>query len=73
VKSSQAGSIGLIINELVTNAFKYAFPDGQSGTVDVTITAMNDQVAIAVRDDGIGCPSQKSAAPADAQALRELL
>ncbi|UWU77886.1 DUF4118 domain-containing protein [Bradyrhizobium huanghuaihaiense] len=58
VKSSQAGSIGLIVNELVTNAFKYAFPEGQSGTVDVNITAMNDQVVITVRDDGIGCPSE---------------
>ncbi|MGY4568422.1 MULTISPECIES: sensor histidine kinase [Bradyrhizobium] len=56
VKSSQAASIGLIVNELVTNAFKYAFPDGRPGTVEVDVRSRNEQVAITVRDDGIGCP-----------------
>lgn len=58
VKSSQAGSIGLIVNELVTNAFKYAYPEGQAGTVEVDITRTGGQVTITVRDDGIGCPSE---------------
>jgi two-component sensor histidine kinase len=58
VKSSQAGSVGLIVNELVTNAFKYAFPEGQAGVVDVDIRANDRQVVITVRDDGIGCPSE---------------
>jgi two-component sensor histidine kinase len=58
VKSSQAGSVGLIVNELVTNAFKYAFPEGQAGVVDVDIRANDRHVVITVRDDGIGCPSE---------------
>jgi two-component sensor histidine kinase len=58
VKSSQAGSIGLIVNELVTNAFKYAFPEGRAGTVEVDITRTDGQIAITVRDDGVGCPSE---------------
>ncbi|OKO79778.1 histidine kinase dimerization/phosphoacceptor domain -containing protein [Bradyrhizobium sp. NAS96.2] len=58
VKSSQAASIGLIVNELVTNAFKYAFPDGRSGTVEVDVRSRSEQVAITVRDDGIGCPAE---------------
>ncbi|WGD55589.1 histidine kinase dimerization/phosphoacceptor domain -containing protein [Bradyrhizobium sp. CB1650] len=58
VRSSQAGSVGLIVNELVTNAFKYAFPEGQAGVVVVDIRANDRQVVIMVRDDGIGCPSE---------------
>jgi two-component sensor histidine kinase len=58
VKSSQAGSIGLIVNELVTNAFKHAFPEGRTGTVDVNIRGIDGKVMITVRDDGIGCPSE---------------
>ena len=58
VKSSQAAPVGLIVNELVTNAFKYAFPDGRPGTVEVDVRRRSEQVAITVRDDGIGCPAE---------------
>jgi two-component sensor histidine kinase len=58
VKSSQAASIGLIVNELVTNAFKYAFPEGRAGTVEVDVRTTNEKVVITVRDNGIGCPDE---------------
>lgn len=58
VKSSQAASVGLIVNELVTNAFKYAFPEGRSGTVEVDVRSRNEKVVITVRDNGIGCPAE---------------
>ncbi len=45
---------GLIVNELVTNALKYAFPDGRSGTVTLQLRAENTRVTLTVRDDGIG-------------------
>jgi PAS domain S-box-containing protein len=46
----------LIINELLSNAFKHAFPDGRKGEVDLTITAEDDQFIIRYKDDGIGLP-----------------
>ncbi|HYH22655.1 MAG TPA: GAF domain-containing protein [Azospirillum sp.] len=51
----RAVSLGLITNELVTNALKYAFPDGK-GTVRVEFTADPDsgQGCLIVADDGIG-------------------
>ena len=56
VQSAHAVHIGLMVNELVTNAFKYAFPAGQGGTVLVEVSRQTDSLDITVRDDGIGCP-----------------
>jgi two-component sensor histidine kinase len=53
--SSQAVAIGLVVNELVTNAFKYAFPADRGGIIDVTLTRSADRRTISVSDDGVGC------------------
>lgn len=48
---------GLTANELVTNAFKHAFPDGRQGTITVALTAGQDNlVELSIADDGIGLP-----------------
>ena len=46
--------IGLIVNELVSNCLKYAFPVGRNGTIVVSLNEEEDQLALRVRDDGIG-------------------
>lgn len=49
---------GLILNELISNALKYAFPDDRRGTIRVAIDRYPDEsVGLAVADDGIGLPS----------------
>jgi len=46
---------GLIINELISNSLKYAFPEGRSGEVHVELRESEDQMAVlTVSDDGIG-------------------
>lgn len=47
---------GLIVNELVSNALKHAFPDGRSGAVTVAMSNPGDRIELVVRDDGIGWP-----------------
>jgi len=55
LKTGHAVALGLIVNELVTNALKHAFPDGRSGTVAVTLSR-HSAVTLTVEDDGIGYP-----------------
>lgn len=46
--------IGLILNELITNAFKYAFPDGRNGEVHITLRRRDSKLLLEVRDNGVG-------------------
>ncbi len=54
----QAIPCGLILNELVTNALKYAYPDGSPGEVMVELhESPNGRIRIAVSDQGKGLPA----------------
>jgi PAS domain S-box-containing protein len=49
---------GLVVNELISNALKHAFPHGQSGEITVLLRNEPDrQLLLSVSDDGIGLPS----------------
>ncbi|HUG46723.1 MAG TPA: sensor histidine kinase, partial [Sphingomicrobium sp.] len=54
--SARAVSVGLILNELVTNAIKYAYPDDKEGTICVYLECTDEQIELSVEDDGIGMP-----------------
>jgi PAS domain S-box-containing protein len=48
---------GLIINELVSNSLKHAFPGGGSGLINITLRpAGPERLTLAVSDDGVGLP-----------------
>ncbi|MFN2168659.1 MAG: sensor histidine kinase, partial [Anaerolineae bacterium] len=50
--------MGLIINELVSNSLKHAFPPGQDGTVSITLgRGENGEYTLVVGDDGVGFPA----------------
>jgi PAS domain S-box-containing protein len=49
---------GLTVNELVTNAFKHAFPDDRHGTITLGLAADGeDDIVLTVADDGVGLPA----------------
>ncbi len=49
---------GLIINELMTNALKYAFPNGRAGAIHVQMRRLpSSDLQLTVSDDGIGLPA----------------
>jgi PAS domain S-box-containing protein len=48
---------GLLVNEAMTNAFKYAFAGRESGTITVRCLHEGDNYRLVVADDGIGLPS----------------
>ncbi|WP_376962419.1 CHASE3 domain-containing protein [Azospirillum sp. A26] len=50
--------VALIVNELLTNSYKHAFPDGRRGTVTVDMAVAGNEVRIDVADDGIGLPEE---------------
>jgi two-component sensor histidine kinase len=45
---------GLLINEIISNSFKHAFPDGRSGNVHFSVTESGKQIIMLVSDNGIG-------------------
>jgi two-component sensor histidine kinase len=47
---------GLIINELISNVFKHAFPQNQTGEIQISLKMINDQIEFKVNDNGIGFP-----------------
>tara|TARA_R110000868_G_scaffold66877_4_gene198881 strand:- start:5504 stop:7456 length:1953 start_codon:yes stop_codon:yes gene_type:complete len=56
-----ATPIGLIVNELITNALKYAFPGNNRGTITVGLVQKTDYLELKVTDNGIGIKNGSSA------------
>jgi PAS domain S-box-containing protein len=60
IELGRAVSLGLVINEALTNALKYAFPDDAAGNVTVEFERHSEQFCLEVSDDGIGfAPEQR--------------
>jgi PAS domain S-box-containing protein len=54
---NQAIPCGMIINELVSNALKYAFPEQRSGLVRICLGSHEGNVRLVISDNGVGLPA----------------
>ena len=54
VSNKKAIPIALIVNELITNAFKYAFKEVLKGTINVKLKCIENQVELSISDSGDG-------------------
>jgi two-component sensor histidine kinase len=55
IATDKAVAIGMIVTELLTNAYKYAYPDNVAGEVRVSMKRCGDNRArLTVEDDGVG-------------------
>jgi PAS domain S-box-containing protein len=52
--TKKALPLGLILNERIINAFKYAYPEGMSGEIRVELKSVTGGVCLTVSDDGVG-------------------
>ncbi len=52
----QAIPCGLLVNELITNSLKHAFPDGRQGTIGVSLKCASGNCKLVVEDNGVGLP-----------------
>ncbi len=46
--------VGIIVNEILTNAYKYAFPDSRAGVIRISMKQSKDSALICIEDNGVG-------------------
>ena len=61
---------GLIINELVSNSLKYAFPDDRNGKIKIKLKSLGDHFLLEIEDDGIGFPENFDMTDTDSLGLK---
>ncbi len=64
---------GLIVNELLANAFKHAFPHGRKGRIDIGLHRAGTQLELTVGDNGVGVPADFDITQAKSLGVRLVL
>lgn len=70
IAAKKMSSLGLIINELLTNIMKYAFIGRKSGLIKVSASAAGGRAFVTVADDGVGLPASVNVAEPESFGLQ---
>ena len=63
--------LGLIVNEMLSNSLKYAFPDGKTGKIRIVLKRLNDsEFLLSVSDEGVGFPDNFDISNIDSMGLQ---
>jgi PAS domain S-box-containing protein len=64
---------GLVINELITNALKYAFPGNRKGEINIQLSRTKDDlITLIISDNGVGIPGEKDIFSSDTLGIQLL-
>ncbi len=70
VDAKKLSSLGIIINELLTNIMKYAFTGRANGLISISASSADGLARVSVRDDGIGMPEPADVSKAEGFGLQ---
>ncbi|MCE5214262.1 MAG: sensor histidine kinase [Methanobacterium sp.] len=60
VNIETAVPLGLIINELVSNSLKYAYPPDDTGDIFISLKKHDEEIEFILKDEGVGMPEDNS-------------
>jgi PAS domain S-box-containing protein len=72
IDMGRAVFLGLVVNEALTNAAKYAFPDDRPGSITVAVLKSGSDLRLVVEDDGIGVPPDRFGTGTGTRLIRSL-
>jgi two-component sensor histidine kinase len=69
----QGFALALVLNELLTNAFRHAFPQGRHGTLTIRFARAGDTFRLEVEDDGVGTAADTSSVVGSGRSIIDAL
>jgi len=66
----QALPCALVVNEILSNAYKHAFKGREEGTIEISAVQASGHISITIRDDGIGLPDHFDMSHTDSLGLK---